>query len=102
MKIYFKRRLGFKGHMHILVPMVAAVLIGVLGTFFIVSSHAASSDAAALARRTQPKHALIFGDSLTWESNKYINSEAKKEGWDVRTHTFPGTAPCDWVQWMDQ
>ena len=72
------------------------VLFGVLAVSlaFIVG-------AAATAGATTPNTALVYGDSLTFESRYAIASEiALHPGWSVATHAFPGTAPCDWIPWL--
>lgn len=48
-----------------------------------------------------PRTALMFGDSLTYESRFQIAARiALKTGWTVRTHSFGYTAPCDWLGWL--
>ena len=55
----------------------------------------------ASAATVVPKSALIYGDSLTWESTWEINNVfAPKKGWTVNVHSFPATAPCDWLGWL--
>ena len=50
-----------------------------------------------------PKTAVVYGDSLTWESMWAFNDQiAIKNGWAGFAHTFPGTAPCDWLTWLPQ
>ena len=67
--------------------------------FFISLSQPFISRASAVT----PKTALIYGDSLTWESSP----DAKKlfdakSGWTAYFHPFPATAPCQWNNWLPQ
>lgn len=63
---------------------------------------------AALLATATPAHAtatrhelLVYGDSLTWESTAQITAQfATRPGWTVVVHSFPGTAPCDWLGWL--
>jgi hypothetical protein len=47
-----------------------------------------------------PPRVLVYGDSLTWESARYIPEIATTEGLSVTEHSFPGTAICDWFRDM--
>src|SRR6478609_10959525 len=48
-----------------------------------------------------PGTALVYGDSLSYESRFQLTAQfAKKKGWTLRTHTFGGTTPCDWLSWL--
>jgi hypothetical protein len=48
------------------------------------------------------KHALIYGDSLTWESRVHIAARfTKKTGWVAAVHSWPSTQPCVWNDWLD-
>jgi hypothetical protein len=48
-----------------------------------------------------PKTALIYGDSLTYESSWAISQQfATKNGWTHAVRSFPSTAPCDWLSWL--
>ncbi len=45
-----------------------------------------------------PKTALVYGDSVTWESRIATANQFKlKKGWTYTNKSFPGTAPCDWL-----
>ena len=56
---------------------------------------------AKTATATTPKTALIYGDSLTWESMSHITQQfAKKSGWTRYVHAFPSTPPCLWNTWL--
>ena len=45
-----------------------------------------------------PKTALVYGDSITWESRYATANQFKlKKGWTYTNKSFPGTAPCDWL-----
>jgi hypothetical protein len=53
------------------------------------------------AATTTPKTALVYGDSISFESRFAITNEITLHvGWTVATHTYPGTAPCDWIPWL--
>ena len=48
-----------------------------------------------------PKSALIYGDSLTYESRAWVTQEfATKAGWVQHPHQFPGFALCDFQAWL--
>lgn len=49
---------------------------------------------APAAHAATPKMALIYGDSLVWESTPDINLGA---GWTRAMHAIFGRAPCDWL-----
>ena len=52
---------------------------------------------------TTPQVAVLFGDSLTWESNwKLQEAFGRQVGWTAYEHSFPGTALCDWLGWIPQ
>ena len=42
---------------------------------------------------------LVYGDSLTWESANFIQ---QRMGNEVFVHSFPASAPCQWVTWLNQ
>ncbi len=45
--------------------------------------------------------ALIYGDSLTWESTPSLNQQLSSQPtWKARVHSFPATAPCLWRDWV--
>src|SRR5690348_4363315 len=47
------------------------------------------------------KTALVYGDSLTWESRLPMAQHmAKKRGWSMANHSFPGTTVCTWNEWL--
>lgn len=72
--------------------MWGSVLVALLVAGFAPNAH------AAVTQRT----ALIYGDSLIWESYKPIaNAITAKPGWSVVNHSKPGTAPCDWLTRLD-
>jgi hypothetical protein len=59
----------------------------------------ASVPAASAA--VTPKSALIYGDSLTYESQWAIAGRfATKAGWVQHAHEFPGFALCDLLAWL--
>lgn len=65
----------------------------------VVASAGVSPPSAGAA--VTAKTALVYGDSLMWESRFAVaNQFAVKTGWTVWTHTFPATAPCDWLTWL--
>jgi hypothetical protein len=39
---------------------------------------------------------VVYGDSLTWESQSYIPGLAAEKGVQVTQHSFVATAVCDW------
>ncbi len=48
-----------------------------------------------------PKTALMYGDSLTYESRAQIVTRLQlKKGWHGYVHSFGGTALCDWLPWI--
>lgn len=48
-----------------------------------------------------PQTAVVYGDSLTYESvTKIIDQFAKKPGWTQHWHAFPGFALCDFLAWL--
>ncbi len=48
-----------------------------------------------------PKTALMYGDSLTFESRaQIVNQLQSKAGWHGYVHSFGGTALCDWLPWI--
>ncbi len=52
----------------------------------------------ANATTVTQKSALVYGDSLTWESYWQIQSKfATKTNWTFQNFSFPDTAPCDWL-----
>jgi hypothetical protein len=40
---------------------------------------------------------LVYGDSLTWESQRYLPGIAAAIGVQATQHSFVGTAICDWL-----
>lgn len=53
------------------------------------------------ASTTPPTVALVYGDSLTFESRAAIAAEiAAHPGSTVAVHAYPGSAPCDWIPWL--
>ena len=42
---------------------------------------------------------LVYGDSLAWESANFIQ---QRMGNEVFVHSFPASAPCQWVTWLNQ
>lgn len=75
-----------------------------------------SSPAAEAA--TVPKQVLAYGDSLLHETriNHLVNCPvgatchtptleemfAPKKAWRLTARSYPGTAPCDWLTWLDE
>lgn len=58
--------------------------------------------AAHAAVSQPPGKALVYGDSLTFESRGAIGNEiALHPGWTVTVHAYPGFAPCDMIPWLD-
>src|SRR4051812_33503822 len=56
---------------------------------------------AARATAPPPGSALVYGDSLTYESRSWVAQEfAKKSGWVQHQHEFPGLALCDFLAWL--
>ena len=48
-----------------------------------------------------PRTALMYGDSLTYESRSHITAQLQlKTGWQAHVHSFGGTALCDWLPWI--
>jgi len=48
-----------------------------------------------------PKVAIVYGDSLTWESTPDLIADANLHPTiSVQYHSFPATAPCVWAQWL--
>lgn len=77
---------------------VAAILLTAL-----VLSASIFSSLPKVSATTTPKTALIYGDSLTWESQWQIRTYfATKTGWTNVIHGFPGTAVCDWIPTLSQ
>jgi hypothetical protein len=75
---------------------VRTVLIALLATVGITVA-SMSAPAGATVRH----QALIYGDSLTWESAPQLVTQfAQHPGWPVRIHAFPATAPCLWDTWL--
>lgn len=74
----------------------AIVTVALLAVTF---ATAASTPTAA---SPNPKTALVYGDSLMFESRFQIASFlGAKPGWTLWTHTWPGSAPCEWLEWID-
>lgn len=49
------------------------------------------------------KKALVYGDSITWESRYATSDQFKlKKGWTYVNKSYPGTAPCDWLVNLQQ
>ncbi len=48
--------------------------------------------------------ALVYGDSLTWESTPSLNLQvaAQQPAWSMQVHSLPTTAPCVWREWLTQ
>jgi hypothetical protein len=60
------------------------------------SGRAAGRDRAHASR----PQVLVYGDSLTWESQRYIPAIAAAQNVALTQHSFVGTAVCDWLQDM--
>lgn len=52
------------------------------------------------AGATTPKTALIYGDSVTYESRSLIAARLAARGWTSHVRSYGGTAPCEWLQWL--
>jgi hypothetical protein len=64
---------------------------------------AATSMTAPAADAVQPRTALVLGDSIIFESRFAIADQlALKGGWTLASHSYPSTAPCDWIAWLAQ
>lgn len=75
-----------------------SLAVAIISVSVTVLSFAPASPASA----TTPKTALIYGDSLTYESRFQIASRfALKTGWIPHVHAFGGLAPCNWASWVD-
>ena len=44
--------------------------------------------------------ALVYGDSLTWESTAYISSYGKPTNLRFVEHDLVGSSPCVWARWL--
>jgi len=53
--------------------------------------------AAAVTDPPATPRAALVGDSLAYEAKSYFSFFAATRGYDVETHAFGGTAPCDWA-----
>jgi hypothetical protein len=53
---------------------------------------------AAQAATAKKPVVLVYGDSLVWESKKYINAGIDSKVWTRHVLAVPATAPCDWLQ----
>jgi hypothetical protein len=49
-----------------------------------------------VVRTTGAPSVVFYGDSLTWESTRYIPALAGQKGLAVTEHSFVATAICDW------
>jgi hypothetical protein len=49
-----------------------------------------------IVRATGTPNVVFYGDSLTWESTRYIPRLAAQKDLAVTEHSFVGTAICDW------
>jgi hypothetical protein len=48
-----------------------------------------------------PGVALVYGNTLTWESQKAIAAFAgSRPGWSIQHRSFPNTGPCTWGAWL--
>jgi hypothetical protein len=70
-----------------------AVLGLVVALCFVVS---APKTASAQSPATVPGTALVYGDSLTWESSDKIQDANSA----VIVRSYPTTAPCQWDTWL--
>lgn len=72
----------------------ALLFISILLAGTIVIPAANPNKADALNSKT----ALIYGDSLVWESRPEMNKAILNySGWSYSYRGYPGTAPCDWL-----
>jgi hypothetical protein len=63
----------------------------------VVLGLAASDDA-----ERRPRRIAIFGDSLTFEATKYLQTLFDASpGFETQEHSLPGTAICDWFPQME-
>jgi len=86
-----KKVINFKRFVSL--TLIAGLLVTGLNAYFLPKS--------TLAATTPSKFAVIYGDSLTWESAwEMDNVFAGKTAWGSYVHSFPATAPCDWLGWL--
>jgi hypothetical protein len=67
----------------------------------IIAAAPAAKPSAAGARSLQDRRVVLYGDSLAWESQNFFEAALAHAGIsEVTTHTFGGTAICDWLAQM--
>jgi hypothetical protein len=71
---------------------VIAIGLAVIAATSVVSAH------AAVAAPVRKPVVLIYGDSLVWESAKFIAKGINGKVWTRHVFAVPTTAPCDWLQ----
>jgi len=77
--------------------VVAFVAAWVLASVAGVSVPAAPASAATV----KPKVALVYGDSIAFESSWAMSQRfAEKAGWTYQPHMYPGFAACDFLGWL--
>ncbi|HUY22316.1 MAG TPA: hypothetical protein VMV22_08230 [Acidimicrobiales bacterium] len=73
----------------------------VVAVGFFISNGISGENVAAATNRLHKTQAVIYGDSLTWESTKYIaRGFLGNTTYRPHVHAYPGSAPCDWVEWL--
>ncbi len=78
-----------KGNIKLSVLAVLVLLIMALGIVLVRTSSATIIPA--------PATALLYGDSIMFESSNQISSQfASKPGWSFKNTSYPGSALCDW------
>lgn len=67
----------------------------------LVALASAFAGVATPAGATVHHQALIYGDSLAWESMPQTKAQfAVHATWSVAFHPLPTTAPCQWLTWL--
>src|SRR5690349_25003993 len=60
-----------------------------------------ASWSSASAAVVKPKVALVYGDSIAFESSWAMSQRfAEKTGWTYQPHMYPGFAACDFLGWL--
>ncbi len=81
-----------------------AVLVALAAGVFVACTAAARPGTAGGRAGAGPAftvaptpRAIVYGDSLTWESRRYIPGLAAALGVEATHHSYVGTAICDWT-----
>ncbi|MBL7495781.1 hypothetical protein I6A81_05790 [Frankia sp. CN7] len=80
----------------VLVTLVACVATGAAMGAGAFGDRILARAAPGAAAPADPR-VVLWGDSLAWESRGAFQETAQAAGAQVRTRTFGGTAPCDWL-----